>query len=78
MADSLADADFKLLLSLDSVTDTASKFFEARWVNEQEVSLKSLSVDFYGAFGINLDDGDLSTLLDALQLLNACTIPAAW
>ena len=78
MADSFADADFELLLRLNSVTDAASEFLETRWVNEQEVTLESLSVDFDCAFDIDLDDRNLSVLLDALQLLNARSVPAAW
>ena len=78
MADSLADADFELLLRLNSVTDAASEFLETRWVNEQEVTLESLSVDFDCAFDVDLDDRNLSVLLDALQLLNARSVPAAW
>ena len=77
MADSLADANFELLLSLNSVSDTAAELLETRWVNEQEVALKSLSVDFDGTLDIDLDNGDLSIRLDAFELLDAGSIPVA-
>ena len=68
LMDGLADSDFELLLCLNSVTDTSAQFFEAGWVNEQEVTLKSLPVDLDCTLDVDLKDGNLVTGSDAVQL----------
>lgn len=60
LADSLSDTHFKLLLSLDSIANSASQFFEARWINEQKVALVASLVDLQGTFDIDLDDWDFA------------------
>jgi len=60
LADGLTNANFELLLCLDSITDAMAQFLEARWVDEEEVALQRLSVDLDGAFNIDLDDGDFA------------------
>ena len=74
LLDGLADSDFEFLLCLNSVTDTSAQFFEAGWVNEQEVALKSLSVDLDCTLDVDLKDGNLSIGSDAVQLSKCCTI----
>ena len=74
MADSLADADFELLLGLNSVSDTATELLETRWVNEQEVALKSLPVDLDCTLNVDLKDRNLAIGSDAVQLSKCCTI----
>jgi hypothetical protein len=77
LVDCFADADFELLLRLDSISDPAAQLLETRRVNEQEVALKRLFVDLNGALDIDLDDGDLASRLDALELGQTRTVPAA-
>ena len=74
LTDSLTDSDFELLLCLDSVSDTSAQFFEAGWVDEQEVALKSLPVDLNCTIDVDLNDGNLSTGFDAVQLSECCAI----
>ena len=61
LADGLANTDFEFLLSLDSVTNAATELLETRRVDEKEVALKCLSVDFNSTFHIDFDDRDLSS-----------------
>ena len=68
LMDGLADSDFEFLLCLNSVTDTSAQFFEAGWVNEQEVAFKSLPVDLDCTLDVDLKDGNLVTGSDAVQL----------
>ena len=61
LSNSLANTNFEFLLGLNSVSDTATQFLKARWVDEQEVALKCLFVDLDCALNIDLDDGNLAS-----------------
>ena len=74
LTDGLTDSDFELLLCLDSVSDASAQFIEAGWVDEQEVALKSLPVDLDCTIDVDLNDGNLATSLDAVQLSECCAI----
>ena len=74
LTNGLTDSDFELLLCLDSVSDTSAQFFKAGWVNEQEVTLKSLPVNLDCTIDVDLNDGNLATGLDAVQLSESCAI----
>ena len=50
------DANLELLLCLNSVTNSLAQFFEGWRVNEKEVALEGLSVDFLGSLYIHLND----------------------
>ena len=60
LSDGFADADLELLLSLNSVADTATELIKARRVDKEEVAFERLTVDLNGTFSVNFDDWDLS------------------
>lgn len=62
------DAHLELLLSLNSVTNSLAQFFERWRVNEKEIALEGLSVDFLGALHVYLNDWNFGCVLDSRQL----------
>ena len=56
------------------MTNAAAELFEARRIDEQEVTLKGLSVDLNCALDIHLNDGNFASVLNALKLFNTGTI----
>ena len=68
LADSFADADFEFLLSFNSVSDSVTQLLKARWVDKEEVSFDSLSIDLNSAFHVYFNDWNLSIWLDSVKL----------
>ena len=60
LSNCFSDTDLELLLCLNSVTDATSKLIEAWRIDEQEVALKSLSINFFSTFDIYFDDRNLA------------------
>ena len=59
------NANLEFLLGLNSVTNSLAQFFERRRVNEKEVALESLSVDFLGSLHIHLNDWNFFCVLNS-------------
>mgnify|MGYP001626777592 CR=1 FL=1 len=66
LTDCFSNANFEFLFSFNSVSNTAAQLLKTGWVDKQEVTFDSLTVDLDSAFNVNLDDRDFSAWLDAL------------
>ena len=77
LADGLADSHLELLLSLDSVANTASELLETRWIDEQEVAFVAASGDLQGTLDVDLQNGNLAQSFNTLKLASARAIEAA-
>ena len=77
LSNGLTNAYFEFLFCLNSVSNATSEFFEARWVDKEEIALESLLVDLNGSLNVDLDDGDFVTRLNALELGKCGAIEAA-
>ena len=64
----LLNSNFKLLLGLNSISNTFPKLLKRRWINEQEVTLERLFVNLHCALHVDLDNWNLACVLDPLQL----------
>jgi len=74
----MLDPNLEFMFSLNSVSDTPTKLLETRWVDEEEVSFKSLLVYLNRAFYVHFDDRDFARIFDSCELRVTCPIPASF
>jgi len=78
LLDCMLDPNLEFVLSLDSVSNAATKLLKTGWVDKEEVAFKSLLVYFNGTFYIHFYDRDLARIFDSRKLGVTGSVPASF